>query len=70
MAKFQGLSNAAQFIGSHGEEGFSFEDEKFNDIYLRENKKIAEKLNKQAMKYLVEYKKLGLNIDLEINENY
>ena len=29
LAKYQGLSNASEFIRSHGEEGFSFEDKKF-----------------------------------------
>ena len=70
MAKYQALSNAAEFIISHGEEGFSFQDEKFNDVYLREKVKIADKLNRQAVEYLHKYRKLGIQVDSEINENY
>jgi len=70
MAKYQALSNAAQFIESHGEEGFSFEDEKFNNVYLREKKKIADKLNIEAMKFLYKYRKLGIQVNSEVNERY
>jgi len=52
LAKFHSLSNSAEFINGHGEEGFSFEDEKFNKAYLRVNKILAKKLNSQAERYL------------------
>ena len=65
LAKYQGLSNASEFIRSHGEEGFSFDDEKFNDVYLRENKKLAERLEKEATKFYEKYRELGIEIDCE-----
>ena len=65
LAKFHSLTNASEFISCHGEEGFTFDDEKFNKIYLREKIKTAKKLDKQAEKYLVEYKRLGIEIDDE-----
>lgn len=70
LAKYQGLSNAAEFIRSHGEEGFSFEDKKFNVVYLRENLKLAEKLNKESEKYFEKYRELGIEVESEIDEIY
>lgn len=70
LAKYQGLSNASEFIRSHGEEGFSFEDEKFNDVYLRENKKLAERLEKESIKFYEKYKELGIEVSCEIDSDY
>jgi len=70
LAKYQGLSNASEFIRSHGEEGFSFEDEKFNDVYMRENKKLSDRLDKEAMKFMDQYNELGIEIDSRVDENY
>lgn len=70
LAKYQSLSNSAEFIRSHGEEGFSFKDKKFNKVYMRENLKLSEKLNKEAEKYLEQYKELGIEIESEIDDCY
>ena len=70
LAKYHGLTNASEFIRSHGEEGFSFEDKKFNDVYMREKKKIAERLDKEAMVFYKKYLKLGIEIDCEIDKYY
>ena len=53
LAKYQALSNAAEMIRSHGEEGFSFEDKVFNKEYLRQTKKTAEQLDKRAKLFAV-----------------
>lgn len=70
QAKFQALTNAAEMIRSHGEEGFSFQDKKFDRIYHREINKLSEKLNKIADKYQVQYDKLGIEIDVDIDHEY
>jgi hypothetical protein len=70
LAKFNAITNASEFIRSHGEEGFSFEDKKFDDVYQRETKKLSAKLEKQAVKIWNEYEKLGIEIDDSIDENY
>jgi hypothetical protein len=70
LAKYQGLSNASEFIRSHGEEGFSFEDKKFNDVYMRENQKLSERLNREAMVFWKKYLELGIDVESEIDDNY
>jgi len=70
LAKYQSLSNASEFIRSHGEEGFSFEDKKFNKVYMRENKKLAKRLEKESRVFYEKYKKLGIDVSCDINENY
>lgn len=70
LAKFHALSNAAEFIRSHGEEGFSFNDDDFNKIYLREVKKLTKKLDKQSQSYIDQYNDLAINIDDSVTENY
>jgi hypothetical protein len=67
IAKYQALTNASEFIRSHGEEGFSFEDEKFNEIYLRETEKLSKKLQKLSEKYLKQYEDIGIEVNLEVN---
>jgi hypothetical protein len=49
QAKFQSISDAAEFIRSHGEEGFSFKDPEFMKYYLNECKLLAEKLDKSSI---------------------
>lgn len=68
MAKYQAMSNASEFIRSHGEEGFSFEDEKFNEIYLRETEKLSKKLQKLSEKYFKQYEDIGVEVNLEVND--
>ena len=70
LAKYQSLANASEFIRSHGEEGFSFDDDEFNKIYLRESQKTAERLNKRAEKYLQEYERLGIEINDKVDNSY
>ena len=70
LAKYQGLSNASEFIRSHGEEGFSFEDKKFNNVYMREKEKISEKLDREAMVFYKKYLELGIEINCEIDSDY
>lgn len=70
QAKFQALTNAAEMIRGHGEEGFSFDDKEFDKIYHRETKKLSEKLNKIADKHQLEYDKLGIEINTEIDKDY
>lgn len=70
LAKYQSSSNASEFIRSHGEEGFSFEDKKFNEIYLRECRKLSEKLEKQSEVFYQKYLKLGIDIECEIDNDY
>ena len=70
LAKFHSYSNAAEFIRSHGEEGFSFEDEKLQDLYFKQNKRTANTLDKIANKWYQKYLNVGIEINSEISENY
>ena len=47
LAKYQALSNAAEMIRSHGEEGFAFEDKVFDKEYKRHS--VLLKLTKDFM---------------------
>ena len=70
LARFHSLSNAAEFIRSHGEEGFSFEDEDFNNAYMMANKTLSKQLNERADKFYKKYLALGIEIEAQIDENY
>jgi len=70
LAKYQGLSNASEFIRSHGEEGFSFEDKKFNAVYMREKEKLSKRLDNEAMVFYKKYLELGIEIECEIDKDY
>ena len=63
MSKFQALANAAQFIGSHGEEGFSYNDKQLHKYYLKECAIISQKLNLMADKFSEEYNQLNIDVD-------
>lgn len=70
MASYQALSNAAEMIRSHGEEGFSYEDKKLFSSYQKASRKLCKQLNSRAMKFLNRYKELGIEVDTEIDQNY
>ena len=68
LAKFHAFSNAAEMIGSHGEEGFGFEDNKFNKAYLRQCQSAKNHLMKIADNHLKKYRQIGIDIDDTIEE--
>ena len=68
MARYQALSNAAEFIRSHGEEGFSYKDEAFTAIYFKEAKKIAYQLDKRAEKLYDQFVELGIDVNTDIDD--
>ncbi len=70
LAKYQTLSNAAEFIRSHGEEGFSFLDEEFDKAYSREGEILAKQLNDRAAIFAKKYVEIGIDIDHEIDMDY
>jgi len=70
LAKYQALSNAAEMIRSHGEEGFSFEDKELDKAYQRETKKVAKQLNNRADVFSKKYEEINIDIDCEIDLNY
>jgi len=63
QAKYQALANAAQFIGSHGEEGFSYNDKQLHKYYLKECANISDKLNQLTAKCNVKYHEIGIDVD-------
>ena len=65
LAKFQALSNAAEMILQHGEEGFAFKDEKFDKIYKRECYNLSKQLNDRAAVFAKKYNEQGINIDTD-----
>lgn len=70
LAKYQALSNAAEMIRSHGEEGFAFEDKDFDKVYKKEAEKVAKQLNARAAVFAKKYDSTGVHIDCEIDLNY
>jgi len=70
LAKYQALSNAAEMIRSHGEEGFSFEDKYFNKEYQKQVEILAKQLNDRAEVFAKKYNSTGIDIECEIDENY
>lgn len=70
LAKYQALSNAAEMIRSHGEEGFSFEDKSLDKEYKRQTVKTAEQLNKRAKVFAKKYREMNIDIDCEADLNY
>ena len=70
LAKNQSLSNAAEFIRSHGEEGFSFTDKKLDKLYKRENEKLAKQLDARADIFDKKYIETGIEIECTIDDNY
>lgn len=69
LAQFNALSNAAEMIGSHGEEGFSFQDNEFNQAYLKAAKRVKKSLMLKADKALEIYKSIGIEIDDSIHDD-
>lgn len=67
LANYHSLSNAAEFIRSHGEEGFSFKLGYFNKAYLKRNQKLAKRLNLEADQYLKMYRNCGIEINDEMH---
>ncbi len=70
LAKYHSLSTAAEFIRSHGEEGFSYGDEKLDIVYKRENQKLADQLNVRASIFYAKYKSLDIFIESIVDDNY
>ena len=70
LAKYQALSNASEFIRSHGEEGFSYEDKDFHKVYLREIEKLSKQLDKRAEDFAKKYNQMNIEIDTSTDENY
>lgn len=70
MAKTQALSNAAEFIRSHGEEGFSFNDEDLEKQYYKAKTELANQLDKRADIFKKKYDQLGIDVDTSIDEGY
>lgn len=63
LSKYMGYSNAAEFIRSHGEEGFTFLDNQLQDSYIKNNQMIAKQLENKAMHWQNIYESYGIEID-------
>lgn len=63
LAKYEALSNAAEMIRQHGEEGFEFNDEIFDRIYRREAHNLYKQLNDRAAVFAKKYAEQGIDID-------
>lgn len=70
LSRYLSLSNAAEFIRGHGEEGHSFEDEQLNRMYLRSNQILSNQLEERSEKFMEKYKALGIDISSEVDMNY
>lgn len=65
LAMAEAFQNAAEMIRSHGEEGFSFDDELFANEYRKAVIKVSDKLNSLSKKYISIYS----NTRIEINSS-
>ncbi|MCH2216814.1 MAG: hypothetical protein MK076_01855 [Flavobacteriales bacterium] len=70
LAKSHALSNAAEFIRSHGEEGFSFEDKDFDKAYKRECQNTYKQLEARAVVFAKKYRAMNIDIEGEIDPDY
>lgn len=70
LAKSMGYSNAAEFIRSHGEEGFTFLDEKLQDSYIKNNQMIAKQLEKKSIHWQQIYESYEIDIDCSEEDYY
>lgn len=70
LASYQALSNAAEMIRGHGEEGFSFLDKAFDEAYQKQTKKLAKQLDERASVFSKKYELMGIDIDCAIGEGY
>lgn len=70
LAKYQALSNAAEFIRSHGEEGFRFEDADFCKSYFKETENTAKQLQERADVFAKKYEQMNIDINSEIDMDY
>lgn len=65
LARQLALSNAAEFIRSHGEEGHSFINEKLNNEYQKQIKTVAAQLESRAFSFVVKFEEMNIEIDTE-----
>ena len=70
LAKYHSYSNAAEFIRSHGEEGFAFQDDKLDSLYRNENERIGRRLDKIADKWYRKYQETGITVNSDISDFY
>lgn len=70
LAKYHALSTAAEMIRSHGEEGFSYEDDSFNEEYQRQTGVLYHQLNERSKKFLKKYKELDITVDDSVRDKY
>ena len=66
LAKYHSLSNAAEFIRSHVEEGFCYNDNELNKAYKRENQKLYGQLAARAYVFWEKYTDMGIEINSEM----
>lgn len=57
------FENASEMIRSHGEEGFSFDDEMLHEEYSKAILFASRKIISLAAKYDKKYKSIGIEID-------
>jgi adenosine deaminase len=67
LAKYHALSNAAEFIRSHGDEGFAFEDKDFDKVYKRECKNTYKQLQARANIFFKKYRAMNIDVEAEIH---
>ena len=70
LAKALALSNAAEFIRGHGEEGFSFEDEQLEAQYKKAGEVLGKQLDNRSATYFAKYISLGIIISTNVDDNY
>lgn len=69
LAKYQALSNAAEMIRSHGEEGFAFADKDFDKVYKRESLNTYKQLEARAIVFAKKYQEMNIYISTEMDLN-
>lgn len=67
LAKYHALSNAAEMIRSHGEEGFSFADKDFDNVYKRECLNTYKQLEARAIVFAKKYQEMNIDISTEMD---
>ena len=70
LALMLAFQNASEMIRSHGEEGFSFDNELLDKEYRKAVNTAAKRILRLSIKYEEQYKKIGIEIDSSCDDAF
>ena len=70
LALMLAFQNASEMIRSHGEEGFSFDNELLGKEYRKAVNVAAKRILRMSIKYEEQYNKMGIEIDSSCDDSF